>query len=71
MGELPQRIRAEAEEDEAETNEAAEPVGEAQIAGTEPTISGMPEKMLSEPGRPDALDLLVEDLEANPEPEEE
>ena len=63
--------RAEAEEDEPETNEAVEPVGGVQIDEINPLTDGMPERMLNETGAPDALDLLVEDLENNPEPEDE
>ena len=56
--------RAEAEEDEPETNEAAESAEAIETAV-------QPERMLNETGGPDALDLLVKDLEENPEPEAE
>ena len=41
-------------------SEAAESVSEDQLPG----------KMLNESGTPDALDMLVNDLEENPEPED-
>jgi len=63
--------RAEAEEDEPETSEAVEPISEVQTAEFDPTTGVLPEKMLNETGTLDALDLLVEDLENNPEPEDE
>ena len=63
--------RAEAEEDEPETSEAAQSIGEVQTAEFDPMNGELPEQMLNETGTPDALDLLVEDLENNPEPEEE
>ncbi len=59
--------RAEAEEDEPETGEAVESA-EAVVLGE---TAVLPEKMLNETGEPDALDLLVADLEENPEPSNE
>ena len=56
--------RAEAEEDEPETNEAVE---SAEM--TEAAVQS--EKLPGETGEPDALDLLVADLEENPEPSNE
>jgi len=59
--------RAEAEEDEPETGEAVESAEAVELGET----AVLPEKMLNETGEPDALDLLVADLEENPEPSNE
>ena len=56
--------RAEAEEDEPETNEAVESAETIEAAVQS-------EKLPGETGEPDALDMLVKDLEENPEPAEE
>ena len=62
-------VRAEAEEDEPETQETAqEGASQAEEAAFTGEVSG---QLLNETGTPDALDLLVADLEENPEPEEE